>query len=1094
MIFSNKHIKRMLAILLALLISALSATTAAAVRPPDGFTPIYTASDLSAMRGNPSGSYILMNDLDLSGQSWTPVAQFNGTLNGNAYAIKGLRASLFVEARNCEVKDLRLVDCDISSATGSAGGIVGSAVNAVIRDCLVTGRVRGAAGNAKVGGIAGSASLSQINGCGNEASIASGDSAGGIVGTMANSHVVNCTNNGEISGQYTGGIVGFSSGAGGSIQDCQNRGALAALGSNVGGIAGTAACPVSGCTNFAGITITGAAHIYAGGIVGGSTNNGLSINRSQNFGAIDVTASGSAYIGGIASTASVITNCQNAGDLHVLAGGFSYVGGLAGSTLTTASSAITDSSNAGNITVSGASVSGVLMHVGGIAGESNVALTRCANFGAIAGQASQNVSPYIGGIAGRHETARISECWNTGSVEARAAQKNAYAGGIAGEVESAAVFNQCSNTGNVTAISDGEWAYAGGMAGQQGLDGIVLQSWNTGNIGAQAGKIANAGGIMGSGYALENCWNTGAVSGATTNSIPSYEAYVGGLAGYARGALQNCYNVGALGSVKPGQALIGGIVGNNEYGASVALTNAYYLDTASAAVGGTDQGVQNSVSALNNAQMLLQYSFSGFDFGTVWSMPESSGYPVLRNNATAKYMISYFANGGGVTNMPETQIKTHGAALKLSNAIPTRTGYTFQGWAASANGTAAFQAGASYTTNANAMLYAVWQANNYWLSFDPEGGSVLPSGKTVIYSETYGELPTPSRAGYSFEGWFISASGGAQIIARDKVTITENQTLYAQWTANGYTVSFDANGGSVTPESKSAVFDGAYGELPSPARTGYTFAGWYTEPEGGSDVIASDPVNVAASHTIFAHWTANAYTAAFDANGGSVTPTSKSVTFDAAYGNLPTPARTGYTFNGWYHGETKITESTQMTVAANHGLQAHWTANTYNVTLNANGGNVNPASVMATYDQPYGQLPTPERGGHTFLGWYISPSRGQKTEPADVVKLTVNHTLYAQWERIPIGLSMDFDVLNPRQHGQVYVDKASGMKTFMSSNERVATIDENGKILAKRPGTTTIIVQTSDGQEGFMTVTVKYSFVQWLYVIFLFGWIWVPLR
>jgi hypothetical protein len=95
--------------------------------------------------------------------------QFTGVFNSNYYAIEGLTASLFIEARNCEIKNLRLINCDISSETSNVGAVAGFASNAIISDCTVTGAVRGASANAQVGGIVGSASLSQIRVCKNEA-------------------------------------------------------------------------------------------------------------------------------------------------------------------------------------------------------------------------------------------------------------------------------------------------------------------------------------------------------------------------------------------------------------------------------------------------------------------------------------------------------------------------------------------------------------------------------------------------------------------------------------------------------------------------------------------------------------------------------------------------------------------------------------------------------------------------------------------------------------------------------------------------------------------------------------------------------------
>ncbi len=148
-----------------------------------------------------------------------------------------------------------------------------------------------------------------------------------------------------------------------------------------------------------------------------------------------------------------------------------------------------------------------------------------------------------------------------------------------------------------------------------------------------------------------------------------------------------------------------------------------------------------------------------------------------------------------------------------------------------------------------------------------------------------------------------------------------------------FTVTYDANGGSGT--TTKTVYDGSsYGTLPSATRTGYTLKGWYTAKTGGSKV--STTTTVTRTHTLYAQWTANNYTVTYNANGGSVSTTSKQVTYNSTYGTLPTPTRTGYTFSGWYtaaSGGTKITKDTKVTTNKNHNLYAHWQVLSYTYTV-----------------------------------------------------------------------------------------------------------------------------------------------------------------
>ncbi len=145
--------------------------------------------------------------------------------------------------------------------------------------------------------------------------------------------------------------------------------------------------------------------------------------------------------------------------------------------------------------------------------------------------------------------------------------------------------------------------------------------------------------------------------------------------------------------------------------------------------------------------------------------------------------------------------------------------------------------------------------SDYRIQFDANGGKVSTSGKTVSYGETYGTLPTPTKSGYSFQGWFTKATGGKEVKSTQKVTIQEDLTLYAHWKADSYKVTFNPNGGSVGTKSKNVTKDGTYGTLPTPTRSGYTFQGWYTKASGGTKITSSTKVTVTADQTLYAHWT-----------------------------------------------------------------------------------------------------------------------------------------------------------------------------------------------------------------------------------------------
>ena len=143
--------------------------------------------------------------------------------------------------------------------------------------------------------------------------------------------------------------------------------------------------------------------------------------------------------------------------------------------------------------------------------------------------------------------------------------------------------------------------------------------------------------------------------------------------------------------------------------------------------------------------------------------------------------------------------------------------------------------------------------NDFNLIYHTNGGGTCESKKLVI-EEKYGELCTPIKSGYEFMGWY-SEPEFLNAITKDTIFTGEFIDLYAKWNANGYTVTFDANGGSVTGENIVVSYDDYYGTLPVPTQNGHAFSGWYTEIDGGTKVTETSKVNIAQDHTLYAHWT-----------------------------------------------------------------------------------------------------------------------------------------------------------------------------------------------------------------------------------------------
>ncbi|MBP5410683.1 MAG: InlB B-repeat-containing protein, partial [Lachnospiraceae bacterium] len=372
------------------------------------------------------------------------------------------------------------------------------------------------------------------------------------------------------------------------------------------------------------------------------------------------------------------------------------------------------------------------------------------------------------------------------------------------------------------------------------------------------------------------------------------------------------------------------------------------------------------------------------------------------------YTVTLDVNGGNALPEGETQVTvTYDAAFgKLPTA--TRTGYGFDGWYTAKDGGTEITEGTVYADLTVTTLYAHWSAGSVTVTFNGNGGADKGS-RAVTYEGTYGDLPTSTREGYVFVGWYTAPTAGELITRESKVTDNQPHTLYAHWTEAEYTVTFDANGGKVTKTTGSVTYNRVYGTLPTPTWEGHTFRGWYTDKEAGSRVTAQTVCATAKDHTLYARWTLAQVTVTFDGNGGTVAAadSTKAVTYNSTYGDLPTPTWSGHTFDGWYtekSGGTKVTKDTKVTVSTAHTLYAHWTAlSQYTISYDANGGSGAPAAQTKTHGQALTLSSTkPTRTGYTFNGW--ATTKGSSTvayNPGASYTGNADLTLYAVWTALP---------------------------------------------------------------------------------------------
>ena len=346
----------------------------------------------------------------------------------------------------------------------------------------------------------------------------------------------------------------------------------------------------------------------------------------------------------------------------------------------------------------------------------------------------------------------------------------------------------------------------------------------------------------------------------------------------------------------------------------------------------------------------------------------------------------------------------------------------------------------NYNASNKATTNISTSASAYTVTYNNNGGSGCTT-TSVTYGGKYGTMCEPTRNGYVFIGWFdenykdkplnyyadtypdlkkafgydadalynhyITYGKGegrriSQYVKGDSFTGNANKTIYAGWYAQGYTISYNSNGGTGSMVSDVVKTGGTVTIKANEfTKKGYSFAGWTTKSDGTDDGYNwtgwsgtwnyVDGQYGIANKTLklYARWTPKSYTISYNSNGGTGTMTSDTVSTGGSVtikGN--TFKRTGYKFVGW----TTKSDGTDDGYGWNPGWSGTWNYdngqygiandklvlyarwdNHFTVTYNDNGGSgCSSSSKTVTYGSTYGNLCTPTRSGYIFAGWYSS--------------------------------------------------------------------------------------------------------------------------
>ncbi len=390
-------------------------------------------------------------------------------------------------------------------------------------------------------------------------------------------------------------------------------------------------------------------------------------------------------------------------------------------------------------------------------------------------------------------------------------------------------------------------------------------------------------------------------------------------------------------------------------------------------------------------------------------------YAVWENN---NYTLTINPNGGEWNNSTEVAQITgnNGTVVDIPNPVaPIGYTVTFEG-----NG-----GETSKKEETSRKEFVNWEEegegtlNGTTYTFGEGSGTI-----TAKYREGSIELPEAEREGYQFVGWYTEESEGTKRgNAGESYTPTEEETLYAHWEANKYTIKFDGNGATSGNMSDLEMTYGQEESLPTNEyqKTGYTFKGWSEDKDAteAQYVEGANVNNLTTENgeiiTLYAIWEKN-ITIIYNANEGEGEPAASTGTmYNSATSVTITisdtkPTREGYTFKGWTDEEesteVKYNSGETYEFSDSKMLYAVWEANKYTIRFDGNGAT---SGIMSELEMTYGQeksLPTNayQKTGYTFKGWNEDKeaTEAQYAEGESVNNLTIENgetiTLYAIWE------------------------------------------------------------------------------------------------
>lgn len=396
-------------------------------------------------------------------------------------------------------------------------------------------------------------------------------------------------------------------------------------------------------------------------------------------------------------------------------------------------------------------------------------------------------------------------------------------------------------------------------------------------------------------------------------------------------------------------------------------------------------------------------------------------YPVYAQWNIIVSQLEVDPNGGTWNESVGNQSFSMEYSAKKDIEDPTRVGYTFDKWELTGADSTLEEKVFTMGTE-DALLKARYNANEYTLTIDPNGGKYNNTSeltKMTIKYDSRTPIPNPTRTGYTFIGWTVSAGelNGNEFFMNH----TGDVTLTANWQINSYKYIVYHSQQSIDGTAYNKVANDTeagernYGTVLYPNVKSYT---GFTSPNRQTLTIQED-TDPPVKNILDYKYARNRYGLTINPNGGTWNSTSSNSSIQLYYQqtyNVANPTRTGYNFTSWTKtsNDSTLTDRVFKMGLANTTLTANWTPKTYTLTYNVNTGNpISPSSKQIKYDQAYGTLPTPQKLGYKFLGWYTAASGGTKVTESTIHRQDKNVTIYAHWQNTaPVINSINIQYAN----------------------------------------------------------------------------------